>query len=231
MQKTSLGKILAGLSLVAALTPAQAEQKIKCWTNEDGIRECGSVIPPQYAPKEHDVIDPKGSIILDKVEAQKSEEEIKAIKRREAEEKARKEEEERKLAEGKALLDAYPTEDDIELSRSGKQASVQAAIDVANNQLAFFKKSLTEAENAAKIKSTPELVRHIENLKQQISKFEGIIADKHLEQQKIEEEYKKVLQKYRDYKEFLAQSRSRPTAEAAGQNPQNPAENPAAPAP
>ncbi len=40
---------ILGLSLTIA--PLQADAGIKCWTNKEGIRECGRTVPPEYAQK------------------------------------------------------------------------------------------------------------------------------------------------------------------------------------
>jgi len=39
--------------LAAALLPLPASAGIKCWTNDDGVRECGNTVPPEYAQKSH----------------------------------------------------------------------------------------------------------------------------------------------------------------------------------
>jgi hypothetical protein len=215
MQRHTLSGIalFCGLALVPLL--AQGQATIKCWTNEYGIRECGTVMPPEYAAQEHEIHSSQGTMLIDRVEAQKSPEEIAELQRLEAEEKARKDAEKRRLDEGKALLDAYPTESDIELAREGKLASISAAIDVANNQIEFFKKSLVEAENIHKINPSKDVQKHIENLKEQIGKFEGIIVSE--EQKKIQtnQEFEVILKKYREYGEFLEKSRSEPASPAA----------------
>ena len=44
--------VLATLFLLTA--PVQAA--IKCWTNKDGVRECGNVVPPEYSQESHTTI-------------------------------------------------------------------------------------------------------------------------------------------------------------------------------
>ncbi len=199
--------LLAGCVLALGGAPsAQAGPSIKCWTNDDGVKECGTVMPPEYAPKGHQVISPERGVVKE-IGPQKTPEEIAELMRKAAEEKAREEAEKQRLAEGKALLDAYPTETDIILARDGKLASVDAAIQVAENQIQFFQRSLQEAENAVKIQPSEELKKHIANLKDQIEKFKQIVKDKHQEKKRIHQEYEVILKKYRDYKAFLSRSR------------------------
>ena len=40
-------------ALAVALLPLPASAGIKCWTNDDGVRECGNTVPPKYAQKAH----------------------------------------------------------------------------------------------------------------------------------------------------------------------------------
>ncbi len=44
------------LMFVLCLGTAQAG-KIKCWTNSDGVRECGNIVPQEYTQGGHDEID------------------------------------------------------------------------------------------------------------------------------------------------------------------------------
>jgi hypothetical protein len=175
----------------------------QCWTNSDGVRECGSVIPPEYVKQEHEVRGADGQVVKT-VEAEKSPEERQAImeqQRREDEERERKK---RQEEADKRLLDAYPTESDIDLAREGKLASVDAAIHVAKNQVAFFQRGYDEArknlERQPEGKTREELLKHIENLQEQIDKFNGIIAEKEQEKKAIRQEHDEYLKRHREIK-------------------------------
>jgi hypothetical protein len=179
--------------------PLAANGVIQCWINDDGVRECGSVIPPKYVKREHEVLDTQGNLIRE-VGAEKSIEERRAImeqQRREEEERIQREQQ---AKEDKALLDAYPSERDIIFARDSKKASVQAALEVAQNQVNFFKKTLEEAQHAHERTENPALLKHIENLKQQIAKFDNIILEKEQEKEDIHNQYQYYLERYRDIK-------------------------------
>ncbi len=51
-----------------ASVPAAA---IKCWTNKDGIKECGNVVPPEYSQQETTQINKTG-IVTGKTERAKT---------------------------------------------------------------------------------------------------------------------------------------------------------------
>ena len=48
-------RIPCALAAVALLAlPPMAGAGIKCWTNNDGVRECGNAVPPEYAQQGHE---------------------------------------------------------------------------------------------------------------------------------------------------------------------------------
>jgi hypothetical protein len=216
--------------LPLAASAAGGTSSIKCWTNNEGVKECGSVVPPEYVPKGHQVLSTDG-VLVKEVGAQKSAEEVAEIRRLEAEERARLEAEKRRQDEGKALLDAYPTESDIILARDGKLASVGAAILVAENQIAFFERNLEQVDKAMQTKPTQELRKHSVDLKEQIAKFQGIKADRLKEQDTIKADYEILLQKYREFKDLKmkpAQPGGNPAEAPGAAKPADAAKEPAA---
>ena len=66
LRKVSLAMVaLLGSVLVA---PAEAAKTnagggIKCWHNQDGVRECGNVVPPEYAQQGSETKDKFGVTI------------------------------------------------------------------------------------------------------------------------------------------------------------------------
>src|SRR3972149_4543035 len=89
---------LATMLVIAADTVGAAT--VKCWTNNEGVKECGATVPPEYAQQEHKEINKQG-IVVNVQERAKTDAEIAEAKRQE--ELA---EEERKLAEEKSLHDS-----------------------------------------------------------------------------------------------------------------------------
>ena len=52
--------LILSLLLSGALATPFANAGIKCWTNKDGVRECGNAVPPEYAQQGHTVKDKQG---------------------------------------------------------------------------------------------------------------------------------------------------------------------------
>ena len=59
---------------MSLLTPITTHARFKCWTNSDGVRECGENVPPEYAQQGHEEINKLG-ITVDKQERAMTEEE------------------------------------------------------------------------------------------------------------------------------------------------------------
>ena len=67
------------LSLLALLLPFHAHA-FKCWTNNEGVRECGNVVPPEYAQQKTRTINERG-ITTEVKERAKTKEELAEMKR------------------------------------------------------------------------------------------------------------------------------------------------------
>ncbi|MGW8227457.1 MAG: hypothetical protein ACWGOW_01080, partial [Gammaproteobacteria bacterium] len=69
-----LGPLVCMLSLLLWPTATMAGS-IKCWTNKDGVRECGAVVPPEYSQQRVEVMNERG-IVVDVKEAAKTKEQL-----------------------------------------------------------------------------------------------------------------------------------------------------------
>ena len=65
--KSLLPFCLIMISLLGVSQMAQA--RIKCWTNKDGVRECGESVPPEYAQKSHQELSDQGTVIEEQARA------------------------------------------------------------------------------------------------------------------------------------------------------------------
>lgn len=195
---------LCSAGLLALLVAPVSAGSIKCWTNKHGVRECGSIIPPEYVSREHELRDSQGEVIQE-VQAEKSVEERRAILEKQRAEEEAKRRKERQEKEDQALLDAYPTAGDILIACNGKAASVDAAVQVAENQVEFYKKSLREAEELRDRTKKPsdDLLLHIKAVKRQLRNFERTIDDKLREKEYIKTEHQKYLHRYQEVKHRL----------------------------
>ena len=193
-----LNLIITGLVVL----PISAQARIKCWENNDGIRECGKNVPPEYSQKGYEEISSQG-ITIDK-----SERALTAEERLEQERLAAIEEEkEAKKAEiakqDKALLDTFGHTDDIQITSDGKIAALDSTINLANKRIEKIQSDLDKriaAAAAAELagKQPPEdLLKDIESLRRQVKNHDKFIEDKRLEQEEIRKEYAQKIERFK----------------------------------
>ena len=124
--------------------PARAEKpSIKCYTNEEGVRECGNVVPPEHAQQ---AIELKGKtgLTLQRQERAKTREELaaEALAREEQEKAAR--EARAKAAEDQILLQTYGSEEDIKTTRDSQITSLQGQIKLSEGRIAKLDRQLND---------------------------------------------------------------------------------------
>jgi hypothetical protein len=193
------------LTILVLVLPGQAYGRIKCWTNNEGVRECGSVIPPEYAQKGHEEISDQGMVVDEKKRA-KTEEELAEEKRLAAikAEEARKAEVQAK--QDKILLDTFSSVDDIEMTRDSKISAIDSSIKLANKrsekiQIDLDKRIETAAteERAGKAPSEA-LLKDIESLRRQLNDNKSFIAKKRAEQEELRADYAVDIARFNELK-------------------------------
>jgi multidrug efflux pump subunit AcrA (membrane-fusion protein) len=192
--------------LVGALS-AQSPAAIKCWTNRDGVRECGDVIPPEYAQQEHEEKS-AGGLLLRKQPRSKTAQEVAAERERrraEAEAHAKRDDARRKQAAAdRVLLQTFGSEDDLGLAREGQLTNIESQIKVTESQLLKLEKSLDQMiGDAADFerrgrKVPPELTDNIREVRDQIASQNNFIAGKRTEQAQIRAKFDRDLARFRE---------------------------------
>lgn len=195
---------ITGLAVLALLImqPAMASTKFKCWTNKDGIKECGTYVPPEYSQKRIETRDASGRVTEVKARA-KTKEEL-AEEARQAE---LKKIEDAKIAEQKKqdsiLLKTFTRERDINMLRDSKINVIEGIINVtkANNK-ALNKKLIKLHKNAANIERTGKkppqtLVDDIKDIEHKIEQNKESIKEKHAEQEVIRQKFAKDMARFR----------------------------------
>ena len=193
------------VAITMAIYSGSLQARIKCWTNNEGVRECGTSVPPEYAQKGHEELSKHGTV-AEKQERAKTEEEL-AEEKRQAE---LKEEEMRQLEEQKKhdniLLATFTNVEDIELSRDDKIAALDSSISLANKRNEKMQGDMDKmvekaaaAENSGK--EPPEgLLKDIESLQRQIKNNDEFIASKKAEQESVMQAYAKDIARFNELK-------------------------------
>ena len=109
-------KHLTTVAIVIVLAAApSAHAGIKCWTNKDGVRECGNSVPPEYAQQETETKDKRG-LTIDKSERAKTLDELEAERQRAKIDQRLAVETQKRAARDRVLLDTFSSEDDLVLN-------------------------------------------------------------------------------------------------------------------
>lgn len=179
--------------------------KFKCWRNSQGVKECGTYVPPEYSQKKVETRSGSGRVVEVENRA-KTKEEI----AREKELDKQKKEQERLAAEqakkDQVLLKTFTSTNDINMLRDSKINVIEGRIGITNaNNKALAKQLEKLRQNAANIerrgKQPPEaLVADIKEMERRIKNNEQLIVKKRAEQDAIKKEYAGYMERYVELK-------------------------------
>ena len=179
--------------------------KFKCWTNNEGVKECGSYVPPEYSQKRIETRSDQGRVVEVKDRA-KTEAELAEIERL-AKLKAI---EDAKIAEQKKqddiLLKTFSNERDINMLRDSKIRVIEGILTVTNSNNKALKKQLEKLQKRAanaerRGKKPPEnVVADIKAIENRLKKNKLSIESKRAEQKVIREKFAKDLQHFKELK-------------------------------
>ena len=203
----TISKLIGALGVAAGLWSAQpALAAIKCWTNSEGVRECGNVIPPEYAQQGSRTINSRG-ITTDIQGRAKTGAEFEAEQQRKAEEEARieaqKKADEERIRQDNVLLATFASEQDIVMARNRKVTALEGTIEFTNASLNKLQAKLDQnRKRAANIERAgnplpKELVGEMETVQGQIDSKKEYIATKRTEIEALRVEYETYLARYR----------------------------------
>ena len=194
MQKLFLAKLL--LLFVFTTSPLFA---IDCWEDEDGIIECGDIIPPQYSQQGFDNYDKQGNK-LKKIRRAPTPEEIAEIKKQEEKELLRQEQ----LKKDRELLSLFSTEKGIESARNAELSSIEGQVQSINTILEGLKANLIDQEESFQLSEEAEvpqsqldtIQRNIDSTKKRITGLENTLRNKTIEQAEINIKYDTYVQRF-----------------------------------
>ncbi|MGE5385327.1 MAG: hypothetical protein ACM3SV_05485 [Betaproteobacteria bacterium] len=197
--------LFAGLM---AFSGANAGDLICCSDPVTGRRVCGDSLPDQCKGRAYKVLDSAGNVIKEVgpplTSEQKAEKEAEAKRKKELE--AARKEQQRKDA---ALLETYPTLNDIEISRNRAEAEVITAMKQAEQRVDVAgkrrKKFADEAEFYKKREMPPEVARGLKDAEDEIRAQKTLLESK---QKDLESVRAKFAEDKRRYLEITAGGRA-----------------------
>lgn len=178
---------------------------IKCWTNKDGVKECGNNVPPEYAQQGHQELSKQG-MVKEEQKAVKTSEELEVEAKQAAAKAEAKLKQQQQAKEDKILLQTFSSVADIELARDERIKAVDASIKLAQKRTETIQSDLDKRIQAAaadeRAGKTPgeALLKDIESLRRQISNNNDYIAAKHKEQEQTNQEYTTKIERFKELK-------------------------------
>ncbi len=200
--------------LLSLLLPLSAMAGIKCWTDKDGTRACGNVVPPEYSQQQTTTFNNQG-VATGVSTAAKTQEEIekdKAAQEAAAKQAAlEKQQQQKQAAYDHMLLATFTTEEDITRSRDRKLSAIDATIEVTTATIAGLQKKLDELQRRAAAYErngrplSDELKEDMASTQQQIDGKQKYIAYSQQEKAGINKQYAAYLQRFRELEKMQQQ--------------------------
>lgn len=195
----------AFVCVAVVLHSAPVAAGIKCWTNKDGVRECGNAVPPEYSQQGHERLSDHGIKIEEKERALNDEE----LAERAEQERLKQEQEaalQQQAREDRILLQTFSSEQDIINSRDDKVAALEATIKLTESRIDKLEEDLNKRmEQAAGLERagkepSEELAADIASLQRQVRDNQEFISQSRLEQDRIHKSYNEDIARFRRLK-------------------------------
>ena len=205
VKKQLFSTLIILLSLSGLIFSGSVQARMKCWKNNEGVRECGDKIPPEFAQKSHEELG-KGGLVRDKTKRALTDEELVKQRRLDKIKAAEEKELAKQKKKDEILLNTFSNVEDIERARDERVTALEAAISLTkgrnekiNRELDKRIKKAASAERAGKTPSEA-LLKDIESLKRQLKNNEIFIEGKHAEQEIIKTEHAKDIAHFKKLK-------------------------------
>lgn len=187
---------------ISSLALPATKKKFSCWTNKQGIRECGNVLPPEYAQKGHEEMSAQGTVIK-KVKRALTKEEIAAQQQLEENKLQQQKLNEEQKQRDATLMQTYNNLDEIEMAKKGKLISIDTELGIFSKNLKHSKQQLQALQSQAARserngKAVPEqLLKDIEKAKKQMDDYQQFIDKKNAEKERINAQFETDIQRFR----------------------------------
>lgn len=201
--------IALGVLTAGAIASFEASAAYKCWTNKDGVRECGERVPPEYAQQGHVTLDDQG-LTRSKTEAAPDKADLERLRAeqaaKEAEQAEAAKERARQEVADQALMNTFTTEDDLLKNRDARLSALDSRVEHSRQVIIKLDEGRRQLENkAAQLERGGEALpdtlkqRLASNLRQ-IRQSESSIADMLAEHAELEGRYSADLERFRKLK-------------------------------
>lgn len=188
--------------VLASSISLDASAGIKCWTNKEGVRECGNAVPAEYAQHGHTKFNAQGVAVGHQQRAKSQAEfaEGERIKKQKAEEDRKRQEAEKA---DRVLLDTFSSEDDLVFAREGKVSAIEAQIQLTESHIEKIQANLdrmiaiaADLERRGQ-KPSEQAMADIEKVRAQVAENRSFIETKRKEQESVRQQYATDIERFR----------------------------------
>ncbi|TDU26702.1 hypothetical protein DFR24_3732 [Panacagrimonas perspica] len=165
------------LLAVAVLTPLDAQAQAKrlvCWTDDMGRKACGDSLPPKYADKPRNIIDPSGRTVKVVPGAPTPEQRV-AMEAKARQDAVAQRAAEQQSAYDRALLATYATPQELASLRDDRLASIDTSIELS--EASVRRDMVSVAELRARLPAATSKEKPEPRLLKQVTEFEESLAD------------------------------------------------------
>ncbi len=193
------------IALAAASYLPASMAAIKCWNNDEGLRECSYTVPKKYLGREIQILNGRGQVIR-VIPADKTPEQKREIARlaKIAKDKKRIRDEQRR--KDRILVNTFVSVDDIILSRDSKSNAIDGIIQITQSNRAKQQKILDQHTKQAgnferKSQKVPKsILNKIEKSKAKIKEYDNFIENRKQEKLAIHLKYEADITRFKELK-------------------------------
>ena len=205
MRKILFRSFFIIFALSGLIFTGTAQSRMKCWINNDEVKECGNRIPPEYAQKEHSELG-KGGLIRKKNESAKSIEVLEKGRLLVKKETEQKEIIAKKKMQDEMLLATFSNVADIEKARDERISALESIIKLTktrNKKIEIdLKRRIQSVNDVNKTGATysEALTKSIASLKRQIDNNNKFMKERYTEQENIRNSHNIDIERFKKLK-------------------------------
>lgn len=178
---------------------------IKCWSDEKGVRECGTSVPPEYSRNRIEVINEQG-VVVQVIEATRTREELEREREREKLRKAEQAAITAQKRRDELLLQSYTNEKDLLTARNRTLEGIDGQITIVKNNLKLMRDNLDRLNHQAAdherngTKPPQKLLEDIEKMRQDFEDLQNTMQKHESERESLVKRYENDLKRFRQLK-------------------------------
>ncbi len=206
MNSPTLRRLLVISLLALMVVPVGVSARIKCWTNKEGVRECGNRVPPEYAQKGHQEISKHG-ITTKRQQRARTAAELEVEKQKQIELAEEKRKAREQAAHDRVLLDTFTTAKELEMARDSKIEVIDARIAHTRNRIdrleqnrGIMQKEAARQERSGK-PASEKLQHDIQRVDRQVKENHGFVVEREQEKKDVDAQFERDLKRYRQLKQ------------------------------